>query len=433
VDAPDLGPNSIVVVPRALVPMVIWRSVPVTRMTEEALTPLERFMIEAALTLGVVRPVDIEQISSLPPAAVTAATWRLLVAGILRRDGDDLYPIPALADSALSRAAVGRPRAGRADFLFLPRTQDVVVLSATNGGRLSRDLDQRQVAPVATAPVPTELWGERLGPYLDQRIRERTLSGAADDIRSTRFDDESPYLFPPAAQPDGDTTDDTERPRTCPAYNCAAVVTQERPGDYTVTLTISGSSARRAKRGAEEDRIVEVTARITGVGGLCASWLALAEAAIEPGGPADAWRALYAKPAENGAAWYRSSARGGATTLDFTVNAEAAFVLAADGGMLISRAGLAVESDEATVELSCGLRPGDAEAARLFAIDAAVVELLRSDQPLDDLDRILAGANVVDGPTGRGIDAGDLRDRAWRLGHYPLVYALRARSDFCYA
>jgi hypothetical protein len=392
--------NAGVVVLEALLPMLLWPSVPLIRLAYEDLTVVDRFMVEAALALAPMRAEDVEEVTAIPRHAVTRIAGRLTGLGLLRADRGDYYPVEAAAMAALERRAVPEHRTMFVTLLYLPTTDELVAF-APGPGRPDPPLLQK-AKTVERAPLPPTVAGSSRTELVRAHVRTGRVAGLPDDVVDAV-----------------DAVSQDALPDSCPAYRCRGHV-RWRGGDATLVLDVIDDDGRRAAQ-----------CRVPGAAGQAAAWAALAGQAESAG---DAWRAEGGEVAaiqEDTAAW--------AYWLDGTA-AEAA---TGEGIALSEPAGLQIHSepgpqelgDACAVAVSARFVPADDTATRVFALNHAIRALI--DQDPDRLAPDAAAATVAAARSAYGLadqllTESEVTDRLWTDQHYRHSYALRAARDFAY-
>ncbi len=416
----------------AFLPLLCWRDVPVLREVRQELTPLERLLLEMALALGTVDSDAFEEVVSLPRNVLAGGTSRLIAGGALSLIGGELHVVSEVAAGFLEQEAVTRQIESSADFALLPRSGDLLTVAADRGGSWLRELELKRLAAGTNAPVPRKLWGQRRNRYLADRLRAGTVAGPETDVTAVRQHEDDPPLLPDA-DPLNRSGGDGHRSGVCPAYRCYAEVRRGNSGEYAVHALLHGETSRRRKRppgGDQQDVAAEVEVELTGAVGLVESWLELIGALDDPGTLRAAWREIGPPPSSY--AGEPRARRTDSAEWEFRLGAAAARAIAEEGRALTEAVGLAIEGEEAAVEVVCRFAPDDEEARALFARDAAAAMLLGADAPVDALDRACheAGAGLA-APTAY-LSPEAVRDRIWQLRYYRLAYALREREDFAY-
>lgn len=422
VPAPRVGPDTVLVVAQALLPLLHWRGVPVLREKRQELTTLERFVLEMGLALGSVEPEDFTEVTSLPPSALAGASWRLVSAGTLYPRGGSYGVDPEQAATVLQRRTVSRLVRSSADFVLLPRSGDLLAIAGRDGG-WPRALEQG-VIPDRPAPLPQPLWTATRAAYLAERVRARAVPGLDPAVVDVPVPDGGdPLLVPPAR------LGDIQWLPVCPAYLCRAEVRRTSTGTHVIDAVVSGRARRSGRKDTAE---AEVELDLTGASGLTAGWLKLADALDDPQMLRVAWRALgpastgYGRPPLDGAH------RRGPAEWDLLVNGNAARELCDQGRPIAEPRGLAIEAEEVIIHVGCHFFPTDDEARALFARDEVVTRLLAADEPAMEFHRACREAADRFPGAGSMLSADSVRERVWQLGHYHLAYLLREHEDFPY-
>ncbi len=422
VPAPAVRSDTVLVVSDALLALMTWRDVSVVREVRQELTRLERFLLETALALGKIDAATFDEIVSLPRGVLAGGMSRLVGGGAARLAGDEFYVDAEVAARFLANEVVIREVPSCADFALLPRSGDLFAVESSGSTSWLRELELARLAPVANAPVPRELWGQRRHAYLARRMRDGSVGGLPTDVLRAS----APEIDPPLTAVRGDQT-------VCPAFRCTAEVRRGGDGELLVDATLHGESMRRRGRSPEADDAdgaATVALDLSDATQLVESWLRLPAVAFEdPATLRDAWRCI-------GPAVIRRERpvdvrRGGGPGLwEFPLRGDTARAIAGEGRALTQPVGLTVGGEEAVVTLACTFTPADDEARALFARDIAAASLLGSDEPAADLENACRAARAGLPAVAPALSASALRERIWELKWYRLAYALRETEDF---
>jgi hypothetical protein len=410
-------------VARALLPLLYWRGVAVVREKRQELTVLERFVLEMGLTLGTAEPEDFAEITSLPASALAGATWRLIPSGTFSPRGGSYGVDPEQAAAALEQKAIRRLVRASADFVLLPRSDDLLAVTGRDGGWL-RDLAQRLVAD-QQAPLPRPLWTATRAAYLAQKVRAGAVPGLDPDVVDVPVPDQGDSLLVPQAE-----RHDSPGLPFCPVYLCRAEIRRTDTGVHVVDAVAYGRPRRSGRK--DQDGTAEVEIDLTGARGLIAGWLELPNALDDPQMLQAVWREVgppdtgYGRPPLDGAH------RRGAAEWDLLVNGTAATELCEQDRPLTQPRGLALETAEVTIHIVCHFFPTDDQARALFARDEVVAHLLTAQQPAKEFPVACQEASVRCPGADGALSEESVRERIWQLGHHHLVYLLRERKDFAY-
>lgn len=388
--APIASPrNAIVVVREALLPMLLWPSVPVVREVEQRLTVIDRFVVEAALLMAPVTTADVAEVTGVPQDAVGRIAGRLAGLDLLVPDGIGFAPT-ASAPAALTRSSVPERQVTRLTFLYLPQGDDLIAYQ--DGPRRIDPPMLHRVVPETMAPLPPGTAERDLAGFLRERIAGGQVIGLPEGIVDV----------------DEEQVDEKQAvPLGCPAYRCAGTVVET---DTAVELRLRtvGDANRR-----------QITGKIVGAAGQAAYWSSRA-----------AWTdAVVADWTATGGTV--EPTRLGPTRWSLTVDGPAAASAASAGVDLSRPAGLSVRSDDSVTYVDVSFNPADHPARRVFAMQDALLRI--TSKVTDDLDEeSVAGAASAARAT-YGLAEADLtdaavRDQLWLDGHYHHVYALR--KDF---
>jgi hypothetical protein len=432
VPPPRHGPDAELVVSQALLPLLAWRGVAVLREQRVELTVLERFVLELALTLGSVEPEDFTEVTSLPSSVLSGATWRLVSSGTLAPQGASYSVDPERAAAALREQAVTRRVRGQASFALLPRTGDLFAVAEPDGGWL-RDLEQK-IAPHRQAPLPPSLWSQSLASYLGERIADRSVVGLDRAVVDVAPREDDPPLGEPVPAGPADRSGEAAA-HVCPAYLCHAELRRGDTGIQVVRASAFGKPRRGGPApGSAQPDDAEIEIDLTAARELAARWADLAGALDDPETLRNAWLELSAATSgPDGVASLAGAERRGLGTWDLLVDSGAATLLCGQPRPLPEPRGLALESDEAVVHLTCRFFPADDTARALFARDDLITRLLAAQQSAAVEFTAACDAERRRHPAADAILSGEsVRERVWQLGHYHLAYLLREQEDFCY-
>lgn len=427
-DPPAITPQTVALVSKALLPVLGWRDVPVLHEVRQELTVLERFVLEMALTLGTVTAEDFAEVVSLPRQVLAAGATRLIAGGALRLTGDGYVVEPKIAARALRDQGIRRLRPATADFVLLPRTGDLLAVPPAKKSWL-RQLELARVAPAGNAPVPAELWNQQRSGYLATRVRAGTAIMLGMKVIDVPIPDNDPPLV--ATNSKAGAAGDEQ---LCAVYHCRAEVTRDERGQHTIRAVLHGKPRRQKKMSGSDQNngSVEVPVHLTGAENLVSEWLALAARLEDPTTQRAAWSKIGPAPAEHDRRPFRGARRRGPMEWEFLLTEQAALAVAGQRRPLDQPVGLTVENDEAAVQLVGWFVPDGNETRVLFAVDRALGQLLTVTDPARDLAAVCKrAASGLGVPTDRLVPQ-TIRDRAWDLAYYRLVYALRESEDFSY-
>jgi hypothetical protein len=382
----DLPTGVVGVLPEVLIPMLWWRGIRVLRAAPVSMTPLERFTVELAVTMGRADPEEFFEITGLPGTLLPVAARRLVGSGVLGPSDGGYLPVSPAAEEAMHTQTVYEQRYDSLDVVLLPRTGDVLGLEPR--GSWLPDADRLRLRSAGNAPLPADLYGLSLEDHLRARLREGTVAGVDGSVTDVAV---------VAGQ-----THPLGRNGWCPSYRCRATLRLD--GDqYVPTITLTGRRSKADK---------ELTVTLSGAKGLTGSWLALLDALVDPRLRARIWNTITSRPLHVAP----RAERVGPGRWTCWIGADVARDVAERDRNLALPIGIEVRNEQARAELSISLAGADPAAEQLIGLDQA---LTRAAQP---------GADHTSVPR-----TADVRDRAWRLGYHRLVYALREAEDFYHA
>lgn len=371
----------------ALVPMVMWTSVPVTRRVDQDLTIVDRFVLEAALALSPMRAEDVEEVTQIPRDAVLRIAGRLASLGLLRRGDTGFYAVADAASEALKARTVPRYTKAFLTFVYLPDGDDLIAFTPGPGQTAAPKVDRAE--PVTTRLLPTAAADRPLAEFIAERIRSGTVTQLPADIVDAQQD---PRTVPPA----------------CSVYRCSGHV---------------GSSG--------EDVKLILDLRITS---------GKKERCSIPGavGQARAWEKIAARAPEVAADWggVVVAIRESPTRWRFTLDREAAAAAIAKGAAVSRPAGLSIaEPPSCVAEVEVVFEPAGTDAAAVFGLDMAVRQL--TDTPHTQL-VTEAAATAADEArqhfelADTSLTTADVEHRLWDEAYFRHIYALREQLDFSY-
>ncbi|BCL13141.1 hypothetical protein [Micromonospora sagamiensis] len=368
--------------PEVLLPLRWWRSVPLLRRTAVDMTPLERFTAELALTTGRADPVEFTEITGLPGTLLPAGARRLVQSNALIPDADGYAVWRPMAEQLVAERVVHEYRTVRYDLVLLPRTGDLLALDPKNSWL--EQVEQARARPAGNAPVPAELRNRDLAGLLEERLAARTVHGVGQDV------------LRPAESGDGTTPVAVDG--LCPAYRCAGALRLD--GDRPVpVVSIVG------------ERGDPVVAELDGADGLARYWTGTVADLTDRDLRLRLWRQVSG--ADQGRLPHIEPVEIGRWRC--TISGADAALLAERGRNLALPLAVTATAPDLVAELTLDLAPGDSRAESLVALDRSLTSAAGGDGDPASLPRTPA-----------------VRDRAWRLGFHPMVYALREAEDFSY-
>ncbi|MGW4799953.1 hypothetical protein ACWEPC_46800 [Nonomuraea sp. NPDC004297] len=372
-----------------LLPMLLWPSVPVVRRIEEALTIVDRFVLEAALTLAPVRATDVEEITGIPADAVVRVAGRLAGLNLIVGDGLDYHANGDQAREALRSLSVPEYKTAYVTFLYLPQGDDLIAFSRAAGGR-EPPLLQR-VAPVSAAPLPDELAGAVRAEVLDTRIAEGRVSNLPDDVVGAVALDQPIEEF-------------------AHAYRCRGHVKGDTADPLLVLEAVGGASGRT------------VQCVIPGAIGTAERWAAItAQAAVAGNGWCDGGGTVEVLAPGPGRPWR------------YTLDARAAEAAMREKVPLEREAELLIREEDCELGVRATFEPADREAAVVFARQQVCRSIARV--PPHKMGRLPVHDAVLSATAAYGLPNGllteeNVREDLWAQGFYRHIYALRAPEDF---
>lgn len=313
------------------------------------------------------------------------------------------------SEPALTEATAERRTTTTLDFLYLPDTDDLLVVGEGLGA-----FERADPKLAGLAPVPSELHGLMLRQFLAGRIEERrvgNLPPAVIELATLDGGDE-PVTAMAGARPEPQVP-------VAPVIEVAATVVldEDRPrAVLEVPLRSDRQGGSKRGRGPGQPVTLDVSSAV----GCIDSWREIAERVGRRENRAAAIEAVAPGPMG-----YAVLEPDGPARWLLAVNGAQAEALAEDGP-LTRPLGLEVREEHAHVRTVVRFAPADAAAEQLLARDTLIQQTLGA--PKDIVGLLERQADLLDAVGGH--DA--VRDRAWELGHHWVVHAMRERRDFTY-
>jgi hypothetical protein len=407
---PAVGPSTLLILEKALIPMLVWSDVPVLREQRQMLSAIERFMLEMALELGTFTAEEFSMIVGLPPHGVAAMALarNLLAARALERAQRGGFSVTEETRTALDSAEVVLRSEGSQDFVCLPETDELVALTDRPW---TAEMTRARVRPALSMPVPSGLDAESRAEFIDRHLADDPML-APGTVAAVRTGE--PQMNIGTARSGTDV-------RFCPVYQATDVrVDADEPPRLTFGL-----------RGRSKEKLVK--GELTGAAGLVDLWRDLSGVLADPQVLPLIWAALLSRkrPATppDGVRLEQVPPSGSTWRLHLPVRGTQTLAARAD---LRKPYGIRLQSQRATLKVRIDLAPanGDKEAAALFLLDLTATRL--NSQPELTVDGAVAQAVAeLDGPSEL-ITPEAVRQRMWKLRMYRSVYRLREREDFGY-
>jgi hypothetical protein len=396
-------------VSQADLPVLWWRDVPVVQLEPVELNELDVFVIEAAARLGRLPASTFTELTGLQALVFTTLGRRLQNLELVEWQDGALAPTGSSAP-ALTEATAERRTTTTLDFLYLPDTDDLLVVE----GGLS-DFERTNPKVTGLAPVPTNLHELTLGEFLASRIKERrvaNLPSSVVDLATLDAADE-PVAEMAGARPHPPVP-------VAPVIEVSATVVLD-PDRPRAVLEVAPRPDRGGKERGGRNGEQSVMLDISGAEGCIDAWRWVEERLGEREHRAAAVQALAPIPLG-----YATPQSGGPGRWSVAVTGAQAEDLA-NRGSLTRPIGLEIREEHAHVRTVVRFAPADESAERLFALDMLIQHFLGA--PGEVVDMVGQQAAVV-AKVG-GLDV--VWDRAWDLGHHWIMYALREQQDFSYA
>lgn len=362
---------------QAWLPVQVLNDVVVEVEERQRLTLMERFAVEALLTLKSVSPKDLSEVASIPPELGRWLLDNLAQKGLATRAADTFLSVPDLCREALTVESLPSVCEKRLDCLWFPLTNELVLRKDPRP--LVKALNS--IRPSGSFPLDGVHAGKPLTDVLRIALTKGLVYGDIDGrVRDLR-------------------TDDVVKD-SVPAYRAAADISTDRRGTWRVTLV--GDKRTKRRDGAEPQR-TEVLLTVPRLASLV-----------------EHWQREYETAKHAALTWLRADFDVGSSTAvdgSTVILASEAFVRNfAEHDLMANGMTVHVRLDrEFACEVPMCLEPGDAHAQSLFNVDMTIRELLPSPTTAGDL------------PNG---DIRRVLDRLWHLRLFKTLYELRATGDF---
>jgi hypothetical protein len=375
---------------RVLLPVLWWRDVSLTIAEPVELSPLDVFFVDAVTLRGRLDAEEFRLYTGLPARVFGGLARRLWNLDLVDLADGVATPVqdghqPAAEGTAVTTSTITK------DLLFLPHTDDLIVVDGGLGD-FERALPRRIGNQ---APLPARLAGLTRDTFLHDRFRTGTVVNLPPQVQGVAT---LSYADEPLHAMAG--VEGRSHIPVVPAIE-GAITVDHRADPARAMLEVWSP--------AKDDPV--------------AIDLGPARGIIDDLDEVDAL--LGTTPELPGFAPYTAEGlrRDGPGRWSIPITGTDAEAMAAQGS-LTRPTGIEIRTEADRVRLlTClNLRAADPAAERLLALDAF-------------LDTLLANPDNVVGlmtrrPPG---DEAALRRRAWDLGHYWIVHALRENEDFAYA
>ena len=392
------GPRDALVVEEALLPMLLIPAVPVVlRDVREPISMLQRFLLQAAVDVGVLDLREAQQATSVPLFALRRIAWEFARSGLFTAHDQPgrFTPNDELCRRSLAMDRVELEKPGVLHFLFLPETDELIAL----------DLDapaKRFVADLQTctpdAGFPTShLEGVACEQFLVGRLANGAIGGLPSDF--LRFG------TTPQAPAEATGTIVRPLPSSIPAFRVGFTALSEE-GELRCRLRLLVN-----RRAPEVD--------VSSARSLVSTTMEHAAAARATSDSIPSLRAEGVPAGVQLSLDFESPVRA-RLSLEGWVAAQVA-----SRGWLTRSYTLRVQhpSWALTTRATLAFAAGDEASQRLFAVDSAAQEVLHLPAPTPG-----ALAAAVD-RAGRGCESGQVIDRLWESAEFACIHAIRVHED----
>jgi hypothetical protein len=417
---PSFPPGVVMSLRTALVPMVVWRRVPLIQRFQRRLDVLERFLLTMATDLDVITGADVTELLGLPERMLPILAARLVRAQALAETSDGGYEATAITARALRDEAVPDLRQVAQSIVFLPRTADLVAVEDRTSTSLPQWLQDKKVAPTTVAPVDDELHALSRNTLLTKAIAADQVTALPPDIVSIAPDAADTAVIPTRSRASSKEAA-VELRRSCDAFLWTGIVVD----DTGVSFTLQGK-ARGRKAGDTSYQPPNAPFRFPVPPGLVAYWQDVLDTAAGPALPS-VWRILGPDTRTR----LPDVEVVGPSEWLLGIDLPTAEAIAAARRNLVLPFGAALDVEDAVLNVRVAFQPRGRAAAELFAVDkAARVAIGDPRIGVDDAIRV-AVQELPAADVGR-ITPERVRDRLWQLRHYSYLYRLRETEDFGY-
>lgn len=397
---PDVADEPLVVITEALLAIFDWSYIPVVRAMEQKLSAVERFLIEAALRLGDLDVEDIEELTGLPEEATRRIAGHLCEIAVLTAEDGRYVANEEAAQATLARESLIELRQDVLTFVVLPHSGDALAFEHKQGRTAPPQISR--LDPVASAPVPGAYRDATRAVMLRTLIQAKQVADVPEDLAEI-------------AEPG----DDEPLPEVCPAYRYAGRV-RLRAGQVKATGYLYG------ERGDNRVRL-----DLSRASRLVDYWLDQSELLYLTETFEAVCQEIGCSPADV------KARRAGASHWTFQVSSTGALDITERGVRLCRPGGLELLSPDHTtkIEVVASFEPADADAAIIFAVDAAADIL--EELPPDSVTPADVGQAILTASAALQVEADpeiphQVRTRLWTRGRQYMVYKLRASEDFGY-
>ncbi|MEV0647434.1 hypothetical protein AB0I28_19400 [Phytomonospora sp. NPDC050363] len=372
--------------PWARMPVLWWRDVPLAASEPVELTPLDRFVIEAAMKLGRLGKEDFELFTGLPQRVFGGLARRLWSLNMVELT-DGIITTSAGAADGLADGTAPRTRDINTDLLFLPYTDDLIAVEGGLGD-FERAIPRTQRNGV---PLPDRFHGLSRHELLRERVRAGSVLNLPAGVTGPANDSVDEPLDAMAGVK-GDPTIPL-----IPTIECSITVPHDLQHPHVILELTAKNASARLDVGAPAGLI---------------RWLTSVDRELqrEP----TSLRPLGAGTFDSARLRYHDLGRW-----SVQVDGREASRLAELGSLTAARC-IDIRKEDVRLLSSIALRPSDPAAEELFALDEFLDRLLGAPDEVYELAKSFTGDRAV------------LRRRAWTLGHFWIVHVLREAEDFAY-
>lgn len=398
IDGDGPGPRDALVVEEVLLPMLLIPAVPVVlRDVREPISILQRFLLQAAVDVGVLDLREAQQATAVPLFALRRIAWEFACSGLFTADDQPgrFTPNDELCRRSLAMDRVELEKPGVLHFLFLPETDELIALDMDAAAK--KFVAELQTStPDAGFPTP-HLEGIACEQFLVGRLADGAIGGLPSDF--LRFGTTPPT---PA---EGAETIVCPLPSSAPAFRVRFTALSEKQ-EFRCPLRLLVNRRSPEVDVSSARVLVSTTMEHTAAARVTSDGIPSLRAEGVPAGA-------------NAMLNFESPVRA-RMLLEGWVAAQVA-----SRGWLTRSYTLRVQhpSRALTTRATLTFAAGDETAERLFAVDSAAQEVLHISAPTP---RHLAMA--VD-RAGRGCESKQVVDRLWESAEFACIHAIRVQED----
>jgi len=374
----------------------------VQKLESVKLNPFDLFVLRASIELKVISPKDLEVIGSFPIQSSKVCLSRLESFGLLKKTiGDGYRPDTRNAEKALEEGTTFKEVSCTQSFLWFPTVRELhaITISVKQLSKLESSF---------SIPLPKEKIGTDLRTLVEGFVHRKELKGL--DYQLSRVSDERNDLLVESS---------------CPCYRFSGTINKEATLHITLEPTVKDEKANSRNRQS-------ISVSLRDCNQFQEKW-DLRHKIAHMLKQQDTWRSLDLQGAPP------SKVNRDQNLLEALVSSSC-FKKLAETKLLTEIHGLLVEFDQIRISMGLKLLPSDSvDAQTAFLVDAIISKyrINPSEITSSTIEEVVLATRQsyesVDLSKARVPREKTLISRAWGIGEYQLVYALREGRDFNYA